>query len=480
MTTTRVRFQVAPLLLACVGAVGAVRAQAPQGASLAIRNVAVVDVSAGAVLERRTVMVRDGRIQAIVDGSAAPAAAASIDGTGKFLIPGLWDMHVHLRDARAPDLLFPQFIGHGVTGVRDMASDCGPSPAANAVCIGELQDWRRRIDAGELVGPRLLALSSVIVNPPFEAAATEADIRGIVQRSKSRGADLIKIYFRLSPEAFTWLMDEAGRQQIVVGGHIPIRMTVSEASRGGLRSLEHARDFLFDCFSGSAAFRRTARSQNPPMDVMRAMVDQHDAAVCDETFRTMMRYRTWYVPTHVTRRMDAFADDPAFRNDARSKYIPKTRWTEWNADADRMVALDPSPEGRRIMRGFYEKGLTITGRAHAAGVNIVLGTDAGDSFVFPGSSVHDELGEFVKAGLTPAQALAAATLRGAEFLGRDQDYGSVAAGKRADLVLLGANPLERIEHTRRIDAVIVGGRVLGRADLDGLLAGVERAVAKEK
>jgi hypothetical protein len=194
----------------------------------------------------------------------------------------------------------------------------------------------------------------------------------------------------------------------------------------------------------------------------------------------MMRYRTWYVPTHVTRRMDAFADDPVFRNDARSRYIPKTRWTEWNADADRMVALDPSPEGRRVMRGFYEKGLAITGRAHAAGVNIVLGTDAGDSFVFPGSSVHDELGEFVKAGLTPAQALAAATLRAAVFLGRDQDYGSVAVGKRADLVLLGANPLERIEHTRRIDAVIVGGRVLGRADLDGLLAGVERAVAKEK
>jgi imidazolonepropionase-like amidohydrolase len=142
-----------------------------------------------------------------------------------------------------------------------------------------------------------------------------------------------------------------------------------------------------------------------------------------------------------------------------------------------MVALDPSPEGRRVMRAFYEKGLEITRRAHQAGVPIVLGTDAGDTYVFFGSSVHDELGEFVKAGLSPAEALAAATIRSAEFLGLEQDHGSVTAGRRADLVLLNANPLENIANTRSIDTVIFDGRVLDRAALDRLLQGVEAGLA---
>ena len=384
-------------LLPAGGPPAGVCAQAVEPARLAITGVNVVDVSAGTVLANRTVVLDGSRVRSI-DAGAPPAGATLINGTGRFLIPGLWDMHVHLRDARAPDLLMPQFIAHGVTGVRDMASDCDGAPAATAVCAIQMREWQTQIEAGGMLGPRILALSSFVVNPPWDFQATEERIRQVVQRIRAQGVDLIKIYYRLSPEAFGWLMDEATKQGLDVGGHIPIRITATDVSNAGLRSLEHARDFLFDCFPGSTEFRRTARSQNPPMDVMRAMVEQHDVAQCDAVFRTFVRNGTWYVPTHVTRRMDAFADDSTFRNDPRSKYIPKPMWQAWNADADRMVALDPSPDGRRIVRGFYEKGLAITGRAHAAGMNIVLGTDAGDSFVFPGSSVHDELGELVKAG----------------------------------------------------------------------------------
>ena len=256
-------------------------------------------------------------------------------------------------------------------------------------------------------------------------------------------------------------------------------MTAAEASEAGVRSVEHARDFLFDCFPGSAAFRAGARSQNPSVDEMRAMVDEHDEAACAEEFETFVRNDTWYVPTHVTRRMDAFADDPSFRDDPRARYIWSDIWDEWQTDADQMVALDPSPEGRRVMRAFYEAGLEITGRAHAAGVHVLLGTDAGDTYVFFGSSVHDELGELVKAGLSPGEALAAATVRAAEFLGLEADYGTVEAGKRADLVLLRANPLDAIEHTREIEAVFFGGRRLSRTDLDAMLDEVEVAVAEQ-
>jgi imidazolonepropionase-like amidohydrolase len=210
---------------------------------------------------------------------------------------------------------------------------------------------------------------------------------------------------------------------------------------------------------------------------MRSMVDDHDVEQCDETFATFVRNDTWYIPTHVTRRMDAYADDEAFRNDERQKFLPSNAWAAWQADADGMVALDPSPEGRRVMRGFYETGLEITGRAHRAGVNIILGTDAGDTYVFPGSGAHDELGELVKAGLTPAEALATATINSARFAGLEAENGTVEVGKRADLVLLDANPLEEIGNTRRIDSVIIGGRVHDRAALDEMLDDVLAAIA---
>lgn len=447
-----------------------------ESGALAITGVSVVDTEAGAILEGRTVVIEDGRIVSVAP-DAPPPGATVIDGRGRFLTPGLLDVHVHVRHAAAPTVLLPQFIAHGVTGVRDMASGCDGEPGEEDVCLAELREWRARIETGDLVGPRLLALSSPPLNPPWDSEVTEEQARAVVRRFAERGADVIKTYFRLSPEAFGWIADEAGLQGVDVGGHIPLRMTAAEASDAGLRSLEHARDFLFDCFPGSAEFRRTAMSQNPPVDVMRSMVDDHDEALCAAEFETLVRNDTWYVPTHVTRRMDAYADDPDFRDDPRRGYIPAFAWKEWQADADRMIALDPSPEGRRIMRGFYETGLAVTGRAHRAGVGIALGTDAGDTYVFPGSGAHDELGELVKAGLTPAEALAAATIRAAEFLRVADELGTVEPGKRADLLLLGGNPLEDIAHTREIEMVIFGGRPHDRAALDAMLAGVERAVA---
>lgn len=174
--------------------------------------------------------------------------------------------------------------------------------------------------------------------------------------------------------------------------------------------------------------------------------------------------------------MDAFADDDAYRADARLRYIPMRQQMGWYTDANGMVASDPSPAGRKSFMDFYRKGLELTFAAYRAGVPVMLGTDAGDSFVIPGASVHDELGELVKAGLSPAEALRAATLSGATFLGRTAEFGSVQAGRAADLVLLDANPLADIGNTRRIRTVIRGGRVFERAALDSMLASVESTI----
>ena len=450
--------------------------------AVAITNVDVVDVRTGSLLEDHTVLVVGGRIRSVepTAGAAVLDGTTVIDGTDRYLMPGLWDMHAHLRHPMAPIVLMPQLIAHGVTGVREMASGCDGPPdqqPEGSVCLPEMLEWRAQIERGELLGPRLLALSSFPLNPPWDFEVTEEMARGLVGMLDEQGADLLKVYYRMSPETFGWIADEAEHRGLDVAGHLPMRMTTAEAAAAGLRSVEHARDLLFDCFPGAAEWRRTAMSQNPPTDVMRAMVEDHDPVMCEATYRTLVDHDTWYVPTHVTRRMDAYADDPDFRNDPRRKYIPAEVWEEWQEDADKMVALDSTPEGRRTMRGFYEMGLEITGRAHEAGVMILLGTDGGDTYVFPGSGVHDELAELVKAGLTPAEALAAATIRPAEFLGLDDEFGTVEPGRHADLVLLGANPLDGIAHTRDVEAVIFRGEVYNRGELDAMLEGVTAGIA---
>lgn len=459
-----------------------VAAGQPSGADVAIAGVAVVDVVAGRVVPNRTVLINGDRIRAVVPAGADVAAAETVDGRGAFLMPGLWDMHAHARGDGLPEWvttewMMPLILAHGVTGVREMSSDCA-DPEDGPVCLDRVKELQAEVEAGQQIGPRLLALSSFQVNPPWDYEVTEEQARGLVAVYDEKGADFIKVYHRLSPEAFRWIVDEADDRGLDVAGHVPLRMTAAEAARAGLRSVEHARDFLFDCFPGAVELRRTSRSLDPPTDVRRAMVEEHDPELCDAAFRTLVTHDTWYVPTHVTRRMDALADDSTFRHDPRARWVPPAAWEAWNADADRMIALDPSPDGRQVMRDFYRKGLEITGAAHAAGVGVLVGTDGGDSFVFPGAAVHDELGELVKAGLSPADALRAATLLPAEFLGLADDYGTVEPGKRADLVLLDANPLADIGHTRRIRAVVFGGRVLDRGRLNAMLEAVETVAAR--
>lgn len=450
-------------------------------ADLAILDVNVVDVRSGRVLPRQTVLVSDGIIQQVAPSSGPANAARTVDGRGMYLIPGLWDMHAHLRANGLPAWLgtewqMPLQVAHGVTGVRDMSSAC-ENPSQGPVCLPEMRAWQAQIEAGELVGPRIVAMSSFMVDPPWDYPVKREEVAGLMQHLHESGLQHVKVYNRLSPDAFAMVMDEAARLGMDAWGHVPLRVNVADASRAGMRSVEHARDLLYDCFPGGPEFRRTTGEAGPSMALMRAMAAQHDAALCESIFRTFVENGTAYVPTHVTRRMEAFAGDSAFRNDPRSRYVPPPLMQQWLADADRSAARD-AEAGGGVYADFYRKGLEITGAAHRAGVRVMVGSDGGDSFSFPGSAVHDEMEELVAAGLSPADALRAATWNGAEFLGMTERHGSVEAGKRADLVLLAANPLDNIRNVRQIHAVILGGRYLDRARLDALLQQAETAAQR--
>ncbi len=443
--------------------------------TLLIQNVNIINVKNGQILSDHSILVSDGKIKSIIPTKELVTSNFSdvIDAKGSFLIPGLWDMHAHLRANNLPpeiitDWMMPLLTANGVTGVRDMTSSC-ETDDQGPVCLEQMREWQKEIEMGTLDGPRFLSLSSFKLDPPWDYKYKKNEIKQMVEKFDEQNIDLIKIYNRLSPKAYNRVMREAKKHNIPVGGHIPLTMTVSEASSKGLRSLEHARDFLFDCFPGSKSFRKSGKSQDLSIDVMHDMVDQFEEKKCQKIFQVMIKNKTWYVPTHGTRRMEAFADNFEFRNDNRNQYIPKMLLDSWMKDADRVVAIDSTKYGRDAFMKFYRKGLEITGKAHNAGVRIIVGTDGGDSFVYPGFSVHDELKELVKAGLTPLQAIQAATLHSAEFLSLQNSFGSIQVGKKADFILLKHNPLVNIENTQDIKAVVYRGEYLNTDKLNSLL-----------
>jgi hypothetical protein len=479
MFAMSVRSPVVAAVLALVPALG--RAQ-----ELSITNVHVVDVVRGRILPQQTVLISGNRIRQVDNAPhvSVPAGARVIDGAGKYLMPGLLDMHAHLHlSGRPTEIDMPLFIANGVTGVRVMSAEFMIADCLNPSdeCLEAHRDWQRGIEAGRLLGPRLLALGSWAVGgdeevtrsmPAFFSAATAADGRELARYFKNRGVDFIKVYSDIPREGYLGLAEEARKVALPFAGHQPTALSAIEISNAGQASVEHAVLFLRECFPGADSVRRGLLRLSAT-DLRRRRVDEYDPQICAPIFDTFKRNSTWYVPTHLTRKMDAFADDSTYRNDPRLRYVPRVQRMRWHDDANGMVRSDTSRAGRRSFMDFYRKGLELTGQAFRAGVPIMLGTDAGDTYVIPGFSVHDELEELVLAGLTPAEALKAATYRGAEYLGRTQELGSVEQGRLADLVLLDGNPLQRIGETRRIHAVIFNGLLLERARLDTLLARVE-------
>jgi hypothetical protein len=457
-------------------------------ADLAITHLSVVDAAGNRVRDNQTLLITAGRISDVVPtATSAPNSTRVIDGTGKFVIPGLWDMHAHLvLNGPLRELDLPLFVAHGVTGIRIMNADCHLPAPGRAGCIDYFRDLQRQIENGAVLGPRLVALASWHVNgdigitegmPSFFKAATEEDGRKLARYFKDRGVDFIKIYDGVSREGYIGLADEARKLGLPFAGHDVRAMSAIELSDAGQRSFEHSRTFLFNC-SSTADSARQRLVQLAPSLLRQRLVDDYDDALCAKVFATFARNRTFITPTHGTRKMDAFAHDSAYRRDPRMKYVLPIQRFRWGVDANRMVSSDSSPAGRKSFMDFYRKGLELTGKAYRAGVPIMVGTDANDSFVFVGSSVHDELDHLIEAGLTPAQALDAATRTGAEYLGRTSEFGSVQPGRVADLVLLDANPLTDIRNARRIHAVLVNGRYLSRAALDSMLSVAEAAAKR--
>jgi imidazolonepropionase-like amidohydrolase len=462
------------LFLIVVFCCGPIRAQKPAADDLLVlQNVTVVDVRRGTLQAEQTVILERNHILSVGPSKSAkyPRNAASVNCRGLFLIPGLWDMHVHLvfgdwfPDAK--DISLPLFVSNGVTGVRDMGSE-----------LDVVQGWRDEIEAGRLVGPRILTSGPMLDGPkprfPSSVAiATPEEAHRAVADLKRRGADFIKLQSLIPREAVFAIAEEAKKQEIPFEGHVPDAVRASEMSAAGMKSFEH----LIGIFEGSSPAEDEFLKGNKTEGRFLATYDSARAATLAST---LAKNRTWQCPTLVWERGGNLIDVSDFSEDTRVKYVPAS-WKNktWKRFTDE-ITQGYGTDDLATRKKFIEKELEVVGMLHKIGVPFLAGTDTpAGVHIFPGYSLHEELQRFVAAGFTPLEALQTATINPARFFAMEDQAGTVEKGKFADLVLLSANPLEDIANTQKIAAVIVNGQYFRRADLDKILVRVEATAHRQ-
>lgn len=464
--------RISVLVVGLVFSAALVTAQEP---ILAFTHVNLIDTTGSPVLPDMTVIVEGKRISQIgkSDVTPLPKGARVVEGRGKYLIPGLWDMHVHEvfgewipADEKITPVLF---VANGVTGVRDMGGD-----------LETLKTWRSRIEEGKLLGPRMVISGPMLDGPvpQFPSSAPVKDAaegRRIVDELQKNGADFIKIQSLVPRDGYFAAAEEAKKDGIVFAGHVPDKVRAAEASNAGQKSVEHL----------TGVFEGCSRVEDELMAAPRGpgrgkFLSTYDPARAKALIALFVKNQTWQVPTLYWERGEWLIEQTSAGPDPLIKYAPMAwrvrAWPMFTTGIEKDWSTDPFADRER----FFQAELKMVSEMNRAGVRILAGTDtAAGVRVYPGFSLHEELELLVQAGLTPMQALQSATKNPGEYLGF-ADTGTIERGKRADLVLLDANPLTDIKNTRKIQSVVLAGRYFSREDLDKLLTSVEEEAANSK
>ena len=448
-------------------------ATAQQSADLLIRHVNVVDIASGNVIADQAIAVTGNTVSAAGPDrqiAGTYAAAKQIDATGKFVMPGLWDMHVHfgggaeLIDENA-DLL-PLYAAYGVTTVRDAAADITPS----------VLQWRSEVAGGQRLGPNIFTSGPKLegYKPLWKGTievGTPAEVNAALDRLQSMKVDFVKITDNtLKPDIFLYALNEAKRRGMKTSAHTPYALTIVQAVDAGLSSVEHI-DYLIKAGSPKEAQIGAdyVAGKLTYAEASDAFVETFDPEYAKGVYRELAKRAVAVTPTLNMGWILAYLDREDHKKDPALAYIgPGLRKTyDWRVER----AAKATPEQVAARHKEYELSAKVLPMLVEAGIPILAGTDAGylNSFNYPGQGIHDELQRYVEAGLTPQQALISATITGPAFLGHSDRYGAVSPGKAADLLILDANPLKSITATRSIRAVVLHGKLQDRAELDRLL-----------
>ncbi len=438
---------------------------------LAFTHVTVIDATGAPAQPDMTVMVSGDRITGLgkFGSVTVPANALVTNATGKFMIPGLWEMHQHTFMRKNKELALYVLWGdivNGVTGVRD-AGDQGTPDDFGDLPYWEDFEWRQAIAAGSVIGPRLVIAGGMLEGAPsprkgWIEIGTAAQGRAAVDSLKKLGVDNIKVHDGLTRDAYFAIADEAKKQGLVFWGHVTKPVSVAEASDAGQKSEEHLLGILTACSTEEPKMMQAIIAEAGEHGIVtnaKTLIDTYSTEKCKALFAKFVKNDTYICPTLVRQRLA-----PVPMSDPRLAYASPALRAEFQRGFDSFNQGDV-PTVKMLHAAFYR----LVKDMQQSGVKLLSGTD-GRLF---GYDLHDEMAEMVAAGLTPMQVLQIATRNAAEYFGKLDSMGTIEKGKVADLVLLDANPLESIDNAAKIRSVIVNGRLLDRDALDRMQAQIK-------
>jgi Amidohydrolase family len=445
-----------------------------------VRNANIIDVESGAVSMARDILIKAGEIASVEPTSGSrPEGVTIYDATGKFVVPGLWDTHVHVfTSLDEHESAFGMYLLNGVTGIRDMGA---------LLTLDQLKQIAARVEAGEIPGPRVI-LSGAWIDaspgswPGMFLADTPVQGRARVDEIVTQGWAAAKSYSMLAEDTYLAIADEAKKRRMPLVGHIPESVELPTAVEAGQNGMEHFGRITKACSTQEAAMTgrvKLALASKDPRSAMIAEMATHnkiiletwDRNLCDQVLARMAAVRMHVTPTLIV--SDFYTGKRPAVDDIRMRTLPTAVRAAWGKPDFRLDAM--TDELKAIASASIALDWKTFKLAHDAGVPIVAGTDSSfaNPFIFHGFSLLDELDRYVEIGLSPRQALLTAVVAPPRFLGLPDQDGTIATGRRADLVILDANPLEGLATLRTPRAVVVKGRLLDRTALDKMLAGLE-------
>ncbi|WP_282018195.1 amidohydrolase family protein [Salegentibacter mishustinae] len=434
---------------------------------LVILNARIINVENESVSEGQSIFISDGKIVEVRKGVDKEQFTADrlIDADGKFVMPGLWDNHVHFRGGDTlveenKDLL-PLFLAYGITTVRDAGGDITPN----------VLKWKDQIANGELDGPRIFSSGPKLDGdkpawPGSIKVTSKAEIVAALDSLESLEVDYVKTYDgNLSAENFYSIIEEAEKRGLKVTGHMPMSADFLKAISLGLDGAEHMYYLLKAC--STVAYSLTELDLGYGM--IEPLIDTYDPELADEVFAKMSEENVYVTPTLYIGKTLSELLEVDHQQDSLLNYIGSGIQQTYQGRIE--GAKRAKASGSRMREKMEEISARMIEPMQNAGVSLLAGSDCGafNSYVYPGESLHGELNALSKAGLSNAQTIRTSIINGPEFLDLGNEYGSIASGKVADILILDKNPLENIDNLKKINTLIKSGRVYDRKSLDNML-----------
>jgi len=468
-------------------------ATAPSITHYQIVNVNVVDVINKVIKYNARVEVKQGRIVEVSTQdelivTKQQATIKTIDGKGKYLIPGLWDNHSTLLTF-APEVDFPLYIANGVTSVRSNLSCPNEDEVSIYACMADKAKWKQAVEAETLVGPSIQGWGTFPINgkrkqhpdlPAFHGATTVEQTKKVVDHyalyPESERPFFLKTYNWLPKESHSALTQYAQEKGFEISGHLPRAMTIEEAVEAGQRSIAHARLFVYNCSYISDELRlakgKDSKRKLPLTELYPLLVNNFDGQACQKKYEYMAKNDVFINPTLMTRRNDYYGVAGLFNKMQGLDYAHYIFFSEWEEDIAKH-GDNLSDTDIKAFKDFYELTAKTIAQAQKAGVKILAGTDSWSEYNVPGFSLHEELQTLSDAGIDNFSVLQAASINGAEYFNISDQLGSINVGKQADMVLLDANPIDDIKNAQKIAMVFKGNQLYDLSKINELKSGVK-------